>query len=285
MAIMTSTLQERILSLQDTFTDSEQRLAHVTLECLGNIAAWSGADLAKKAGVSKATASRFFRRLGYDNFNEIRAQARDDAERGSPLYEMAGVRPPDASGDALAAHLSTDLQNLAQTFERLDSRDVETTVSLLAQSRRVWIAGFRNGRVLAQYAWALLTQLRDGVTLAPGAGLNLAEDLADMGPDDVLLVMDFRRRVTLLKPVVEHASRIGARVVVLTDPTATELPARADVVLRCVNRSPAVFDSYIAAMSLINHLCSVLARTLGDAARQRLKHIESLHDLYGDLHR
>ncbi|AZV95649.1 MurR/RpiR family transcriptional regulator [Kerstersia gyiorum] len=282
---MTSTLQERILSLQDTFTDSEQRLAHVTLECLGNIAAWSGADLAKKAGVSKATASRFFRRLGYDNFNEIRAQARDDAERGSPLYEMAGVRPPDASGDALAAHLSTDLQNLAQTFERLDSRDVETTVSLLAQSRRVWIAGFRNGRVLAQYAWALLTQLRDGVTLAPGAGLNLAEDLADMGPDDVLLVMDFRRRVTLLKPVVEHASRIGARVVVLTDPTATELPARADVVLRCVNRSPAVFDSYIAAMSLINHLCSVLARTLGDAARQRLKHIESLHDLYGDLHR
>lgn len=285
MAIMTSTLQERILSLQDTFTESEQRLAHVTLECLGNIAAWSGADLAKKAGVSKATASRFFRRLGYDNFNEIRAQARDDAERGSPLYEMAGVRPPDASGDALAAHLSTDLQNLAQTFERLDSRDVETTVSLLAQSRRVWIAGFRNGRVLAQYAWALLTQLRDGVTLAPGAGLNLAEDLADMGPDDVLLVMDFRRRVTLLKPVVEHASRIGARVVVLTDPTATELPARADVVLRCVNRSPAVFDSYIAAMSLINHLCSVLARTLGDAARQRLKHIESLHDLYGDLHR
>ncbi|KKO73497.1 MurR/RpiR family transcriptional regulator [Kerstersia gyiorum] len=282
---MTSTLQERILSLQDTFTESEQRLAHVTLECLGNIAAWSGADLAKKAGVSKATASRFFRRLGYDNFNEIRAQARDDAERGSPLYEMAGVRPPDASGDALAAHLSTDLQNLAQTFERLDSRDVETTVSLLAQSRRVWIAGFRNGRVLAQYAWALLTQLRDGVTLAPGAGLNLAEDLADMGPDDVLLVMDFRRRVTLLKPVVEHASRIGARVVVLTDPTATELPARADVVLRCVNRSPAVFDSYIAAMSLINHLCSVLARTLGDAARQRLKHIESLHDLYGDLHR
>ncbi|MGO3742179.1 MurR/RpiR family transcriptional regulator [Kerstersia sp.] len=280
---MTSTLQERILSLQDSFTDSEQRLAHVTLECLGNIAAWSGADLAKKAGVSKATASRFFRRLGYENFNEIRAQARDEAERGSPLYEMAGIRPPDASGDALAAHLATDLQNLAQTFERLDGRDVETAVSMLAQSRRVWIAGFRNGRVLAQYAWALLTQLRDGVTLAPGAGLNLAEDLADMGPDDVLLVMDFRRRVTLLKPVVEHASRVGARVIVLTDPTATELPARADVVLRCVNRSPAVFDSYIAAMSLINHLCAVLTHTLGDAARQRLKNIESLHDLYGDL--
>ena len=82
---------------------------------------------------------------------------------------MAGVRPPDATGDALAAHLAMDLQNLAQTFERLDSR-TSSALSLLAGGRRICIAGFRNGRVLAQYAWALLTQLRDGVVLVPGAG-------------------------------------------------------------------------------------------------------------------
>ncbi|KOF55005.1 MULTISPECIES: MurR/RpiR family transcriptional regulator [unclassified Achromobacter] len=282
---MTSTLQERILALQDSFTESEQRLARATLECLGNIAAYSGAELAQKAGVSKATAGRFFRRLGYENFNEVRAQARDEAGRGSPLYELAGVRPPDASGDALAAHLANDLRNLAQTFERLDSADVDLAVSLLAGARRVWIAGFRNGRVLAQYAWALLTQLRDGVSLAPGAGLNLAEDMADLAKGDVLLVMDFRRRVTLLKPIVEHANRVGAKVVVMTDPTATELPARADVALRCVNTGSAVFDSYVAALSLLNHICSALARALGGAARQRLANIERLHDLYGDLQR
>ena len=55
--------------------------------------------------------------------------------------------------------------------------------------------------------------------------------------------MDFRRRVTLLKPIVEHANRVDAKVVVLTDPTATELPARSDLVLRCVNNGSAVFDS------------------------------------------
>ena len=98
------------------------------------------------------------------------APRRATRARGSPLYEMAGVRPPDATGDALAAHLAMDLQNLAQTFERLDSRDVERALSLLAGGRRICIAGFRNGRVLAQYAWALLTQLRDGVVLVPGGG-------------------------------------------------------------------------------------------------------------------
>ncbi|WP_244300641.1 MurR/RpiR family transcriptional regulator, partial [Achromobacter aegrifaciens] len=232
-----------------------------------------------------APGGRFPRRLAPPTAPYGRAPAPVAPAGGSPLSSLGGVRPPDATGDALAEHLATDLQNLAQTFERLDSRDVERAIELFAGARRICIAGFRNGRVLAQYAWALLTQLRDGVALVPGAGLNLAEDLADLGPDDVLLVMDFRRRVTLLKPIVEHANRVGAKVVVLTDPTATELPARSDLVLRCVNSGAAVFDSYVAATSVINHLCSALARKLGAAARERLQNIERLHEHYGDLHR
>ncbi|MBB3010027.1 MurR/RpiR family transcriptional regulator [Cupriavidus alkaliphilus] len=282
---MTSSLQDKILTLNDQLTESERRLAAVTLECIGNLAAYSATELAQKAGVSKATAGRFFRRLGYENFNEVRALLRDEADRGSPLYELAGVQAPVDDQAPLARHLANDLQNLAQTFDRLHPADVERAVALFAGAGRVFIAGFRNGRVLAQYAWALLTQLRPGVTLAPGAGLNLAEDLADLGADDVLLVMDFRRRVTLLWPMVAHANRVGAKVVILTDPSATDLPARSDVVLRCVNHGAAVFDSYVAAVSLINHLCTSLALILGDAARDRLEEIESLHDHYGDLHR
>jgi DNA-binding MurR/RpiR family transcriptional regulator len=282
---MASPLQDKILELHDQLTESERRLAEVTLECIGNLAAYSATELAQKAGVSKATAGRFFRRLGYENFNEVRALVRDESDRGSPLYELAGVQPPVSSDAPFAAHLANDLQNLAQTFDRLDPADVERAISLLVGASRICVAGFRNGRVLAQYAWALLTQLRGGITLVPGAGLNLAEDLADLGDSDVLLVMDFRRRVTLLRPMVEHANRVGAKVVILTDPSATELPARSDVVLRCVNHGAAGFDSYVAAISLINHLGTSLALALGDAARHRLEEIESLHDHYGDLHR
>lgn len=279
-------MQERILELQHDFTESEQRLAEVALAHLSTLAAYSATELARMAGVSKATAGRFFRRLGYESFNDARSQQREAGDRGSPLFGLAGIAPGQAvAEDSLRAHLSNDLQNLAATFERLDAAELQTAIQSLQHGRRVFIAGFRNGRVLAQYAWALLTQLRDGVQLVPGAGLNLAEDLADLGKDDVLLVMDFRRRVALLRPMVEHANQVGARVIVLTDPSATELPAQADVILRCVNKGAGIFDSYIAAMSVINHLCTSLGLALGPAARQRLEQIEALHDLYGDLHR
>ena len=282
---MTPSLHDRIVSLHDQLTDSERRLAEVMLEHLSQLAAYTGAELAQKAGVSKATAGRFFRRLGYDNFNEIRAVVREQADLGSPLQLLAGGNAEPPSDDALAQHLAGDLQNLAHTFERIERKTIDEAIHLLGRTRRVFVAGFRNGRVLAQYAWALLTQLRDGVVLVPGAGLNLAEDLADLGPDDLLLVMDFRRRVTLLRPMVEHANRAGAKVITLTDLTATELPARSDVVLRCATQGAQIFDSYVAPISLINHLGSSLAATLGTTARKRLETIESLHNHYGDLHR
>ena len=282
---MNTSLQDRILQFQSQFTESERRLADVMLSCSDQLASYSATEIAQMAGVSKATAARFFRTLGYENFNDVRSQVRDAADRGSPLYELAGVQPVAAPGDSLEKHLANDLQNLPNTLKALDPDTVRQTIAALAKARRVFVGGFRNGRVLAQYAWALLTQVRSEVLLVPGAGLNLAEDLADLGADDVLLVMDFRRRVTLLRPMIEHASQVGAKVIILTDPSAIELPARADLVLRCVNHGSAVFDSYVAAMSLINHLCSSLAVTMGERARKRLKAIETLHDHYGDLHR
>lgn len=284
---MEGNMQERILELQHDFTESEQRLAEVALAHLPNLAAYSATELAQMAGVSKATAGRFFRRLGYESFNDARSQQRDAGDKGSPLFALAGVSTStkvEAEG-SVQKHLSGDLQNLANTFERISPDDMKAAIKALQKGRRVFIAGFRNGRVVAQYAWALLTQLRDGVQLVPGAGLNLAEDLADLDKNDVLLVMDFRRRVALLRPMVEHANQVGAQVIVLTDPSATELPARADVILRCVNKGAGMFDSYIASMSVINHLCTSLGFALGATARKRLERIEALHEHYGDLHR
>lgn len=157
---MSSVLHDRILELHDQFTESERRLAEVTLACLANLATYTGSELAERAGVSKATASRFFRRLGYENFNEIRALIREQGEHGSPLHELTSTSTQGKSrgktDDALARHVANDLQNLSRTFEQLDPADVKRTVTLFAKSRRICVAGFRNGRVLAQYAWALL---------------------------------------------------------------------------------------------------------------------------------
>ena len=116
--------------------------------------------------------------------------------------------------------------------------------------------------------------------MKPGLSLRVSQHLA-LTPQ----LHQRESRVALLRPMVEHANQVGAQVIVLTDPSATELPARADVILRCVNKGAGMFDSYIASMSVINHLCTSLGFALGATARKRLERIEALHEHYGDLHR
>jgi hypothetical protein len=44
-----------------------------------------------------------------------------------------------------------------------------------------------------------------------------------------------------------------------------------------------MFDSYVAAVSLLNLLCSALASRLGPRAHERLSRIERLHRVLEDI--
>ncbi len=56
-----------------------------------------------------------------------------------------------------------------------------------------------------------------------------------------------------------------------------------DVVIHCLTDSGSIFDSYVAAVSLVNFLCAGVAKELGRKSRQRLGAIEDLHESLGDI--
>lgn len=273
----TPNIERRILDLYDQLTASEKKLAKVVLECQDNLAGYSATELADRAGVSKATAVRFFRRLGYESYNEARVQARDASDNGSPLSELLETEAPVPQRGTLSAHLGQELQNLTRTLEGVRSDTLNDAVTALAEAERVWVVGFRNSRALAVYARALLIQLKPDVRLVPSGELSLAEELADIGPNDAMLVIGFRRRLQGLLDALEAARGAGARTILLTDPTAARSAGMAGIVLRCYTRSVSLFDSYVAPMSLLNHLFSRLVTELGDSAVERMDRIERMH--------
>ena len=78
------TIETRIRSKYDKLPPSERRLANVILEFSGEIAAFMAQELTDRAGVSKAAATRLFKRLGYRDYNEVRREARDARRAGPP---------------------------------------------------------------------------------------------------------------------------------------------------------------------------------------------------------
>jgi DNA-binding MurR/RpiR family transcriptional regulator len=273
-------LVHRIRETYDVLPLGERKLAELILEMQGDLAAYSATELAARAGVSKATAARLVRRLGYTDFHELRQQARNNHHNGSPLAELSSISPAEGS---LAQHLGHDVACLTRTIETIPSDRVQTAVKILVGAERVTVVGFRNSYPLAFHACELLAQVRSDVRLLPMPGQTTSEELADLGRGDAVLAFGFRRRPPALARILRIAHDARARIVLLGDPSLGDIVKSAQVVFRCVSRGSGPFDSYVAPLSLVNFLCSGVALALGAPAQQRLRHIESLHAALRDL--
>lgn len=276
-------LESRIQSHYAELPPAERRLADLLLGFPGDIATYSAGELAEMAGTSNAAATRFFRRLGYKDFSEARRMVRGARSWGSPVYLSGAETRTRQNSKTVAAHIARETMNVSRTLEALRPDILREAADALIAAKRVFVAGFRNSRVLALYLQRQLNLARDGVILAPSAGQTLGEDLAAMGPEDVLVVLGFRRRVDMVETLMRVARRRGAKVLLIADPSASAMPRLADWTLTCEVRSESLFDSYTAPMSMLNLLSAATFRSGMPQSYERLRDIESLHEELEEL--
>ncbi|MBF7688158.1 MurR/RpiR family transcriptional regulator [Acinetobacter rathckeae] len=282
---MTQTkVHQRIVNVGQVLTESESKLTQVILENINQLSSYSATELAQLAHVSKATTARFFKRLGYASFHEFRLEARELQDTASPLYEFIQQKHVDGGFVGVEQHVKQELKNITQTFEQFDTQAFQQSIDMLGHAHTIYIVGFRNSHHLAHYMWLLLAQICPNVRLVSGqSALNFIEELVDLNQKDVLVIMDYRRRVHLMRQITDHAAMVKAKILRFTDLSLLEQPAKADVTLRTFTKSTAMFDSYSAVISLIHSLCTQLAIAQEINTQSRLGHIEQLHQHYKDL--
>jgi len=280
---MFQSIEHLIRSRYDGLSRSDRKLSDVIVARQKDLLAYSATELAQFAGVSKASAARYFKRLGYQDFNDFRAKVRASFSSESPLSNLERVTRNGNQHPGFSDHVAVDARNLAQTLERLNPDDMNKALALLKKARRLWVAGYRNGYATAFYAHALFSHAKPNVSLVNEAAANSADILAEVQSGDVLFAVDFRRRTRLLPKVIQVARDLGAAVVLLTYEPLSDLAAQADLVLTCATEGSAIFDSYVAAMSIVNYLGTELVREAQLSSRKRMQRIEQVHELLDDL--
>lgn len=283
VAAVAVTLESRLRAAYAALPGSEAAVAEVLLNHPGRLATHSATELAADAGASKAAVTRLIQRLGYPSYAAARAEARDAQQWGSPVYLEASAPAGQGRHAAFASHVAADQQVLARTLEGVSDVELAGAVAALAGARRVVVIGFRNSAWLAMYARSQIGLLRPGVELAPLPAETVAEGLVELGRDDVVLALGFRRRVPAFAAALRAAHAAAARIVLVTDPSGAADIGWADWTLSCHCRGASMFDSYVAPVSVLNFLYQQLAQALGDAALRRLRGVEQLHGQLGDL--
>ena len=274
---MTMNIGQRIDGRYGELSPQEQRAADFILDHMSDLAVYNASELARLSGVSKATVSRLFRRLGFQDSAEVRDHARALRSLGAPL---GGPGASAGTPSRLAAHAEAEHDNLRRLLLTLEDGRMDAAARLVQSAQNVVIVGLRNSYPLALHLRQQLVQARDNVRLAPLPGQSLGEELAGLGPRDVVVLMGFRRRVAGFGEIVSAIRRREVPLVLVADSSARKYSDQATHWLECPVDSVSAFDSYATAMSLVNLLAT---GAMGAQVRESRTRIAAITSVYEDL--
>lgn len=276
---MASRLILRIQESQSKLTGSEQKIARVLMENQGLIETHTATELATIAGVSKATTARFFRNLGYSDFEEVRLQAREERNRTQP-YGRSETRPETISmGRSIGEHLDLELANLQRTFEEMRADLLPDLAKKIAAAPRIWFLGFGAEDGVARVGKSIFARLRHEVHHLDGAGQDWAGSLAATGPRDLLILLTFEPRPKMLRSVLAHARTTRMRVVTITDHAfAPQAERFSEAVLPCHVSSYGLLPTHATMLSLLRLLGIAYIGENVEAVEQRMEILDAIEE-------
>lgn len=279
---MTPHIGQQIAARFDTLSTQEQHVARFILDHFDDLAVYSAADLARLTGVSKSTVSRLFKRLGFESYRTVKAHARQLRNLGVPLVIDADAMQEEADAP-FQRHLQREQENLHRCLERLASCDFAAMVDQLAVAQQLVVVGFRNSYPLALHFRQQLIQSRSRVRLAPQPNQSMAEEIVDLGDQDIVVLFGFRRRPATFALLIDALERSPAKVLLIADPTASHFASQVTWFLEAPLESLSAFDSYATANSLVCLIANaVMHQRLADS-RQRIGAISEQYENLDEL--
>ena len=258
-----------------------RRVAAVVADDPEAVAFGTVADVARRAGASGATVVRLAAKLGFGGFVELQASVREElARRLRPASER--IRHP-AGGDVLGTALAVEMANVAASLEGVDRADFDEAVGLLSgaagsrrrpASRVFVLSGDVSSGVAVLFA-AELSMLRPDITLVDGSEVRVARLLADVAPNDVVVVIDLARYDRAVVDAGRRAAEGGAALVALTDSSLSPFASLAAVNFTASVTGAGPFDSHVGLLSLANALLAGVAARLRRSATDRLDEVEA----------
>ncbi|MGQ4685890.1 MurR/RpiR family transcriptional regulator HpxU [Klebsiella aerogenes] len=273
-------LDERLKAQYASLSPQEQRVADFIVDHFDDLISYNSAELAQLSGVSKATVSRLFKRLGYEKYRDMRDELRTLRQSGMPLTDH---REAVQGNTLLARHYKQEMANLTQWVNALDARQFAEAINALVNARRVVIIGMRNSWPLALHLRQQLLQARGQVVVLPQPGQSLSEELVDLCEEDIVVVMAFRRRPRIIRPLMQQLQQRGVPQLLICEPQAHSLFPLACWRLCAPLDSVSAFDSYASANSLMNLLANALLHEILDSGRPRIHDIATLYQQLDEL--
>ena len=275
-------MSDRLAAASPSISPAERKVAEVVDADRELVAFGTVAEIAERAGASGASVVRLADRLGYAGFRGLQDAVRTELSgRLRPATEK--IRRP-APGDLLGTVGAAAEASVRDTFASLRRADVDRAVALLSQRRRrVLVLAGDAGAGVGRQAVTHLSMLRDGVEDLAGSAIAVGRVLSRAAEGDVLLCIDLPRHDRWVLDAVTEAVTRGVLVVAVTDSPLSPLASSAEVTFAVASHDVGPFDSYVAALAVVEVLVAGVAQRVRGVAADHLDSLEALWEAMGAI--
>jgi DNA-binding MurR/RpiR family transcriptional regulator len=273
----------KIDHLADSLSDGQRKLAEYLLSDGSSLPMMTAAEVAESVGVSESTVVRFAKNLGYEGFPDLKRELRKEL---NPRFRAAARMKQTLSSigrkeNIVSKLMERDIQLLIETREAVSGPAFDKAVEAILRARKVFVIGFGSSLALASFLQFRLTRLGIDVHwIFVTAGTSFIEQLALMRQRDLLIAIGFLQASREIQTALDHANKIGVKVMGITDLPTTPIGRKANICLFAKRGLPTTLVSLTAPFSLANALVIAVAWAKKRDSMKTLRKLDRLLERY-----
>lgn len=265
-----------------TFSKGQKLIANYILQSYDKAAFMTASRLGKTVGVSESTVVRFAVELGFDGYPSMQRTLQELVRNkltSVQRIEVANDRI--GNQDVVSTVLQADIDTLRKTSETLDRREMNESVELILQAKRIYIIGVRSSTAIADFLNFYFRNIFENVSLVSSTSTSeMFEQMLRVGKGDVVIGISLPRYSSRTVKTMQYAKDCGAATIAITDKPDAPAGKLADHVLVAKSDMVSIVDSLVAPMSVVNALIVAVSRRREEQVSTTFKNLERLWDEY-----
>ncbi len=266
---------------KDNFSRSDHKIMDYLLSNEAEVQFITAEELSSQLGLSAATISRFWSKIGYQNIKDFKKSMRGQAAATPSSRMKAALSQWEGSGFSPERVAEQTALHIQKTFSAATPEKLSQAVEMLLAADRIYLYAPDASAGVAQVLIYRLRRLGlEPVTIPSGS--QIYEFMLNINSHDLVLMFGYSRLVAEIQILLSHSQEAGYGTILFTDLMAHDLLARADLVLYSFRGEPNSYHSMAVPMILADLLVQGAAQAAGDSL-ERTRKLETLRENYSRL--
>jgi DNA-binding MurR/RpiR family transcriptional regulator len=277
----TGSLEERVAARQDSLSAAERRVARYLADHPDEVAFSSAGTLGQLTETSDATVIRTVKSLGYAGLPALKRALQDGLrERLTPAGRLE--HSLDAIGSdpkaILGMVLGESIQLLEEASRMVRADNFTDAVELIGGARETLVLSVGWLGLLGSYFALRLNRMRHHARSSMASGFMLADDLLRLREDDVLVLLAHQTVVTEINVALDHAAKVGTKIVLITDTLGEALNGRVTTTISAPIGGSAAYSVQATTVAVLDALVLAVAAADRESAVDAMTEMNDLRD-------